>query len=166
MVMVVVAPALPAVSHASVHLLQQKVFSDDTVHLFVENYLSYADFANGLIDSTTLLSRGEAGPGYSITGLTFDFDRGQADSGSATAVPEPASWGLMILGFGLAGAAARRLRARAAKLLAADVRRSGSLQSPLLAQGGRRRTSRGRPSCRQSSARATRRRSEADFGGR
>jgi hypothetical protein len=38
--------------------------------------------------------------------VTFN-DRGDVDTG----VPEPASWGLMLIGFGLAGATLRRRRA-------------------------------------------------------
>lgn len=54
-----------------------------------------------------------------INTLTFAvFDGGspaavRADlSGSATAVPEPAMWGLMIVGFGMVGATARRRAVR------------------------------------------------------
>ena len=48
-------------------------------------------------------------------GLT-DFDQGQTDIDDggreqATAVPEPATWAMMIAGFGLAGASMRRRRA-------------------------------------------------------
>jgi len=38
----------------------------------------------------------------------------RADAGSSNAVPEPATWSLMIAGFGLAGAALRRRSAAAA----------------------------------------------------
>lgn len=51
-----------------------------------------------------------AGPGVSIGGLRF-IARGTAfefDSIAALGVPEPASWALMIAGFGLTGLAARR----------------------------------------------------------
>ena len=47
---------------------------------------------------------------YNLDNMRF----GVARVGSATpGVPEPAAWGLMILGFGLAGAAVRRRRALA-----------------------------------------------------
>lgn len=41
-------------------------------------------------------------------GVTYTSDSGVFLTSGGTAVPEPASWGLMILGFGLAGAAARQ----------------------------------------------------------
>jgi hypothetical protein len=67
----------------------------------------------------------EAGPGETIHGLRF-WARGRAfefDDFAATlaplspeggAVPEPASWAMLIAGFGLVGASARRRRALAA----------------------------------------------------
>ena len=45
-------------------------------------------------------------------GATVGFDN--FEFGTLTAVPEPASWAMMIAGFGLAGAAARRRREIAA----------------------------------------------------
>jgi hypothetical protein len=44
----------------------------------------------------------QAGPGVSYTS-----DSGVFLTGGAGAVPEPASWAMMIAGFALAGAAAR-----------------------------------------------------------
>ena len=41
---------------------------------------------------------------FSSTGVAFEFD----DIAAATGVPEPASWMLLVAGFGLVGAAARR----------------------------------------------------------
>ena len=46
---------------------------------------------------------------FSSTGVAFEFD-----NIAVAAVPEPATWGLMIGGFGLAGASLRRRRAVAA----------------------------------------------------
>ncbi len=49
-----------------------------------------------------------------IYGLAYDdfhFDLADNGGGTPGGVPEPASWALMILGFGLAGAALRRQRA-------------------------------------------------------
>ena len=56
---------------------------------------------------TILNSRGAA---YAFTGIS---NNGRSFNGSITysvisAVPEPASWAMMIAGFGLAGAALRR----------------------------------------------------------
>jgi hypothetical protein len=44
----------------------------------------------------------------------FDVDFIQVLPGSIGAVPEPASWAMLIAGFGLVGAAQRRRVARAA----------------------------------------------------
>ena len=43
-------------------------------------------------------------------GTSFTSDSGVFLTGNAGAVPEPATWGLMILGFGIAGTAVRRRR--------------------------------------------------------
>ena len=51
-----------------------------------------------------LLGNGLVGESYSVT---FDVD-GPANGGTPPAVPEPASWALMIGGMGLAGAALRK----------------------------------------------------------
>ena len=51
--------------------------------------------------STRLNSHGQPIPDY----------RGSVGNASLTAVPEPASWAMMVGGFGLAGAAMRRRRA-------------------------------------------------------
>lgn len=44
--------------------------------------------------------------------LAIDYTPGLIDPGSGPAVPEPASWALMVAGFGLIGAATRRRRGR------------------------------------------------------
>jgi len=52
------------------------------------------------------------GAGESISGLTFASSQNsfEIDDISGSAVPEPATWAMMITGFGLAGAAIRRRR--------------------------------------------------------
>jgi hypothetical protein len=52
------------------------------------------------------------GAGESISGLTFTSAQNsfEIDDLSGSAVPEPATWAMMITGFGLAGAAIRRRR--------------------------------------------------------
>jgi hypothetical protein len=52
------------------------------------------------------------GAGEYITGLTFQSGQNsfEIDDISGSAVPEPATWAMMITGFGLAGAAIRRRR--------------------------------------------------------
>jgi hypothetical protein len=59
--------------------------------------------ANGAVIAGTYTSFGIPGGGGSFNGTIILAD--------ATAVPEPATWGLMILGAGMAGGAARRRRA-------------------------------------------------------
>jgi len=58
----------------------------------------FAILADG---STHVNSHGDVVPNYRVT----------VGSGSLAAVPEPASWAMMLAGFGLAGAAMRRRRA-------------------------------------------------------
>jgi len=53
------------------------------------------------------LDAGGASPGFDVVNI-------QALPGSFTAVPEPATWALLIAGFGLVGSAARRVRPAAA----------------------------------------------------
>lgn len=48
---------------------------------------------------------------FVATGVAFEIDdvAGQlASDGSGSTVPEPATWALMLAGFGMVGAAARR----------------------------------------------------------
>ena len=52
--------------------------------------------------------------GYVKTKALNDFTAASTGSFSASAVPEPATWGLMITGFGMMGLMARRRRADAA----------------------------------------------------
>lgn len=68
-----------------------------------------ASNGNQFLPSTNQRIRFAAGPGEDITGLRF-ISTGIAFEVDdiAGAVPEPASWALMIAGFGMIGAAARR----------------------------------------------------------
>lgn len=61
--------------------------------------------------------------GNDISSLAFSFDKGvgtakqfRVENFETTGVPEPATWGLMILGIGLAGGAMRRRAGGMAKL--------------------------------------------------
>jgi hypothetical protein len=65
---------------------------------------------NQFISSTNRRVSFDAGAGEVITGLRFRSTgvAFELDSIAGTAVPEPASWILMIAGFGMIGAAARR----------------------------------------------------------
>lgn len=63
--------------------------------------VSYAVTSGALISGATFASAG---------GNSFEFDN------LAAAVPEPAMWGMMILGFGLVGGALRRRPSTTAKL--------------------------------------------------
>ena len=67
--------------------------------------------------SYRLLGTSFTGPAWATGTLvlyywdTFTADNSNQVDVNITAVPEPATWGLMIAGFGLAGAALRRRRA-------------------------------------------------------
>ena len=68
---------------------------------------------------TFIAGNGEAISGlrFASTGIAFELDDVVAKtlgSGSGAAVPEPASWALLVAGFGVVGVAARRRRAPAA----------------------------------------------------
>lgn len=60
--------------------------------------VSYTVGGGATVTSAVFASKG---------GNSFEFDN-LATGGIAAAVPEPATWGMMILGFGLMGAAMRR----------------------------------------------------------
>jgi hypothetical protein len=63
---------------------------------------------NGMIDPMISF---DLGSGYDFSGLTLDVaPDAQPPVTAGGGVPEPASWALMIAGFGLAGAALRRRR--------------------------------------------------------
>lgn len=63
------------------------------------------------------------GPGISTLAFAFDMPIGEAkqfrveavDGGGGNEVPEPATWALMIVGFGAAGSMLRRMRAVTAR---------------------------------------------------
>lgn len=59
---------------------------------------------NGVVTYRVTSGPRLVGVTFTSSGDSFEFDN------LATAVPEPAAWALMIAGFGLAGAAARRRR--------------------------------------------------------
>ncbi|WP_166430450.1 PEPxxWA-CTERM sorting domain-containing protein [Polymorphobacter arshaanensis] len=65
---------------------------------------------NQFISSTNRRVSFDAGAGEAITGLRFRSTgvAFELDSIAGAAVPEPASWMLMIIGFGMIGAASRR----------------------------------------------------------
>ena len=57
---------------------------------------------NGTVAFTVTSGALITGATFTATGNSFEFDN------LATAVPEPAAWGMMILGFGLVGGVLRR----------------------------------------------------------
>lgn len=67
---------------------------------------------NQFSPGTNGLFYAKVGAGESISGLTFASSQNsfEIDDISGSAVPEPATWAMMIAGFGLAGAAIRRRR--------------------------------------------------------
>ena len=62
--------------------------------------------SNGLFQAWTTGSDYITGLTFASTGNSFEVD----DISGTSAVPEPATWAMMITGFGLAGAAIRRRR--------------------------------------------------------
>ncbi len=69
------------------------------------------DFGGGGVDKFEL--RGldvETGSPEFVTGLKFESDGTFVGKQTALGVPEPAAWGLMLMGFGLAGARLRQRR--------------------------------------------------------
>ena len=67
--------------------------------------------ATGAINYGYLTMTNTATTGFpaTITGWSFENTGGAITVGGAiAAVPEPATWGMMVLGFGLIGAAARK----------------------------------------------------------
>lgn len=82
--------------------------------------MTILDFVGGvtLVDSTgsQLFSGSVAAPTFMLgTYELFDFDGREyvlvISDGTGGVIPEPATWGLMIAGFGLVGATMRRRRA-------------------------------------------------------
>ena len=59
--------------------------------------------------SATGLARGVGG-GVAVRAFNADFDTLSLGGAAAPAVPEPATWAMLIAGFGLVGASARRRR--------------------------------------------------------
>ena len=68
------------------------------------NLLNQALIAGGL---NTLLVSGTVGAAGSTTPADASFSGNLSFANQVAAVPEPATWGLMVVGFGMIGAAAR-----------------------------------------------------------
>ncbi len=90
------------------------------------NLFTSDDTGNFIFDLTNGQNRFafQAVNGQSIAGLSFDVANGGVSSvrqvriSQATAVPEPATWGMMLVGFGAIGFAMRRKRRPALMQLA------------------------------------------------
>jgi len=82
-------------------------FTDVTKPIASFGLLSFSGI-NGFDASDVSLSNGL----LSINLIGTDFSQGAQINLSLGAVPEPATWGMMLLGFGLAGAAVRSRRVR------------------------------------------------------
>ncbi len=66
-------------------------------------------FGGALIDQLSFVSTGGTlHPGYNGSGTQFALENLTINESILAGVPEPASWAMMITGFGLAGIAARR----------------------------------------------------------
>jgi hypothetical protein len=102
-------------------LSSSSVLTDDSLTLFFSGQISgYNFFGGGLFKADRNGSqlpnwRGRVTYGLNYADISFLVDAqiddvtfvGEID-GFTTSVPEPATWGMMIAGFGLAGAAVRR----------------------------------------------------------
>ena len=67
-----------------------------------------ANFFNGALNTLSFVLRNDTGPqAFQVAGLTVT-----AELLPAAAVPEPASWAMMIAGFGLVGASMRKRATR------------------------------------------------------
>lgn len=72
----------------------------------------FVDVAPNTVDAFNFLTGNQNATGHSLGLVTFCCDVGTSlVVGDGAAVPEPASWALMIGGIGMAGAALRRRRA-------------------------------------------------------
>ncbi|MES2753873.1 MAG: PEPxxWA-CTERM sorting domain-containing protein [Pseudomonadota bacterium] len=79
------------------------------------NYVQYtANYTTGALANTATLGFYNLNPGTNFNDATIDDI---SFMGAAPAVPEPATWGLMIGGFGIAGGALRRRRRGPARRL-------------------------------------------------
>jgi hypothetical protein len=87
-------------------------FSDTLVDMGTVPYLTFAHSASTLSLEFRVTGAGwQAGgdEGFGVDNVVLTYDGVRAPPGPA--IPEPATWGLMITGFGLAGATLRRRRA-------------------------------------------------------
>ncbi|NJC34910.1 hypothetical protein GGR88_002424 [Sphingomonas jejuensis] len=89
-------------------------FQDGTTQSFTGDVLNGAFPANGDQQSPTTNGRLQfrADAGQTITGVSFASSQNsfEIDDLAVSAVPEPATWAMMIGGFGLVGGAMRRRR--------------------------------------------------------
>lgn len=79
------------------------------------NLATYADLGSGINYASTTILPSSIGTdvlvslnGAALASLNSAIGGGWAVGGAVAAIPEPASWAMMVLGFGLAGAAMRR----------------------------------------------------------
>ena len=87
--------------------LQVDVYGAGDAYLGTSNFAASANttiLGNGFVQYSRLR--------FIATGSHFSLDNFVGDA--VGGVPEPATWGMMIVGFGLVGAAARRRKALAA----------------------------------------------------
>jgi hypothetical protein len=80
------------------------IFANQTYYLVFSGTSGYG--LAGSVNNPYALGQTYANPGYqSFTG--FDYAFRTYSNTAVAAVPEPATWGMMILGFGMIGAASR-----------------------------------------------------------
>lgn len=94
-------------------------FTNQTATYSTASFNGYSiDFSGRKLTSVTLGGSSSFAPAFTFNGgnLSFNVSGLSVNAGDsvvfniAAAVPEPASWAMMIAGFGLAGAALRRRR--------------------------------------------------------
>jgi len=111
------------------HLLFTRDDNGISVYLDGSNVLNTAPFSSSVITSSTVLffvdDQSENAPGFVDSICTYNSKLSASDAaalaggscvanGNGGAVPEPASWTMLVGGFGLVGAATRRRRSSVA----------------------------------------------------
>jgi len=120
------APVVMSIYDAAGHLLESVVLSDQTGDLEHGGYYGFlrsrAEISRLVLSNGYIAARdfylGES-PGSLRFGFAGPVENAPVpDLGPTAAVPEPATWSMMLMGFGLAGAHLRRRRPALARVAA------------------------------------------------